>query len=134
MSCCNWWLSAAELRTRTVSLALHLSCKKKREECLDQSSLVNVNNDNNNIDGKTCFLVLAAVCCVLYRLFYGFGLGLSLRCGPMYLREIVPPSARDSAMVSIKLSMVIGMVLSYIVGNLIDVKLYGEPGPVSLVL
>lgn len=68
----------------------------------------------------------------LGRLFYGFGLGLSLRCGPMYLREIVPPSARDSAMVSIKLSMVIGMVLSYIVGNLIDVKLYGYFGAVMI--
>lgn len=61
------------------------------------------------------------------RLFYGFGLGLSLRCGPMYLREIVPASVRDSAIVSIKLSMVMGMILSYIVGDLIDIKLYGEP-------
>lgn len=60
------------------------------------------------------------------RFLYGFGLGLMLRCAPMYLREVVPKSARDKAMISIKLAMVMGMILSYVVGALIGVKLYGE--------
>lgn len=44
----------------------------------------------------------------------------------MYLREAVPDNARDAAMMSIKLSMVMGMIVSYVVGGVIDTKLYGE--------
>lgn len=44
----------------------------------------------------------------------------------MYLREAVPASARDLAVVSIKLSMVMGMIVSYVVGGIVSNKIYGE--------
>ena len=63
------------------------------------------------------------------RIIYGIGLGLSLRCGPMYLKETVTASFKDAATVSVKLSMVVGMITSYIVGAVIDTTVFGERGP-----
>lgn len=60
------------------------------------------------------------------RLMYGLGLGLSLRCGPMYLRETVTGPFKDAATVSVKLSMVIGVIVSYVVGGLLDNPMLGE--------
>ncbi|CAM9800570.1 unnamed protein product [Hapterophycus canaliculatus] len=60
------------------------------------------------------------------RLLYGFGLGLSLRCGPMYLRETVTGPLRNAASVSVKLSMVVGVIISYIVGGLLSNPMVGE--------
>lgn len=57
---------------------------------------------------------------------YGIGLGLSLRCGPMYLRETVTAAYKDAATVSVKLSMVVGMIVSYTVGAIVDDTLFGE--------
>lgn len=44
----------------------------------------------------------------------------------MYLRETVTAHFRDAATVSVKLSMVMGMIVSYIIGGLIENVLYGE--------
>ena len=71
-------------------------------------------------------LSLSDVSPVLGRLLYGIGLGLSLRCGPMYLRETVTASHKDAATVSVKLSMVCGMIVSYIVGGILTNTLWGK--------
>ena len=45
------------------------------------------------------------VCCTIMsriRVSYGVGLGLSLRCGPMYLREKVTSAFKNAATVSVK--------------------------------
>ncbi|CAN0421370.1 unnamed protein product, partial [Scytosiphon promiscuus] len=60
------------------------------------------------------------------RLLYGVGLGLSLRCGPMYLRETVTGPLRNAATVSVKLSMVVGVIISYILGGLLSNPMIGE--------
>jgi len=60
------------------------------------------------------------------RFMYGLGLGLSLRCGPMYLRETVTGPLRNAATVSVKLSMVVGVIVSYILGGLLDNPTVGE--------
>ncbi|CAM9809308.1 unnamed protein product [Ectocarpus fasciculatus] len=54
------------------------------------------------------------------RLIYGLGLGLSLRCGPMYLRETVTGRFRNAATVSVKLSMVVGVIISYVLGGILS--------------
>ena len=60
-------------------------------------------------------------------MIYGLGLGLSLRCGPMYLRETVTGPSKNAAIVSVKLAMVIGVIISYILGGLLDNPTFGEP-------
>ena len=72
------------------------------------------------------FLFYVSRCFRLGRCLYGVGLGLSLRCGPMYLRETVTASFKDRATVSVKLSMVCGMIVSYIIGGILDNTLWGE--------
>lgn len=62
-----------------------------------------------------------------HRILYGFGLGISLRSGPTFLREMVPPGKRESLLVTIKLAMILGMIIGYIVGGLIGTKMFGEP-------
>ncbi|CAB1101989.1 unnamed protein product [Ectocarpus sp. CCAP 1310/34] len=54
------------------------------------------------------------------RLIFGLGLGLSLRCGPMYLRETVREPFRNAATVSVKLSMVVGVIISYVLGGVLS--------------
>ena len=44
----------------------------------------------------------------------------------MYLRETVTASYKDAATVSVKLSMVCGMIVSYIVGGILTDPLLGE--------
>eukprot|EP00903_Cladosiphon_okamuranus_P020012 g18382.t1 len=65
---------------------------------------------------------------VIGRLTYGLGLGLSLRCGPMYLRETVTGPFKDIATVSVKLSMVVGVIVSYVVGGLLGNAMLGYFG------
>ncbi|CAN0177923.1 unnamed protein product [Ascophyllum nodosum] len=68
------------------------------------------------------------------RIIYGIGLGLSLRCGPMYLKETVTASFKDAATVSVKLSMVVGMITSYIVGAVIDTTVFGYGGAIGIAI
>lgn len=44
----------------------------------------------------------------------------------MYLRETVAAEFKDAATVSVKLSMVVGMIVSYTVGAIVDDTLFGE--------
>lgn len=44
----------------------------------------------------------------------------------MYLRETVAAAFKDAATVSVKLSMVVGMIISYTVGAIVDDTLFGE--------
>lgn len=60
------------------------------------------------------------------RLIFGLGLGLSLRCGPMYLRETIMGPFKNAATVSVKLSMVVGVIVSYVVGGLLSNPTQGE--------
>eukprot|EP00752_Nemacystus_decipiens_P018391 g16495.t1 len=62
------------------------------------------------------------------RLIYGLGLGLSLRCGPMYLRETVTGPSKNAAIVSVKLSMVVGVIVSYVAGGLLNNPMLGYFG------
>lgn len=38
----------------------------------------------------------------------------------------MPASKKNMASISVKLSMVVGMIVSYIVGSVVSTKLYGE--------
>lgn len=44
----------------------------------------------------------------------------------MYIRETLAPSFLDAGIVSVKLAMVFGIIVSYTVGSLLDNTLYGK--------